>query len=337
MNSKSSAVSILLSTRNRASQLKRLLLSVQDQLIGGLACELIIVNNGSQDETESILEQSWDGFALRTIYEPLPGKSRSLNRALKVATGDLWVFTDDDVTASPRWLWNLYRAFSANQSAAVFCGPVIPVFPSNTPGWMRDHPFADAMFARFDPKLPEGPLPEGLLPFGPNFAVRSSAMSGMKFRLDLGPSADGPHFGDDTDFVQKFRDRGAEFIYVPDATVHHHIDSSRIEMGALMERSFLFGRATVARHGAPRYVHLRQEYLGATTNNDRVHLIERGGLINYYLGQLAELDLYGCSSFNSAIMGALDHLGFRSHLGLLSDSARHVYAAHFRDHAAVVQ
>lgn len=329
MKPKTPLVSVLLSTRNRAKQLARLLCSLDSQILEGLRCEVIVVNNGSVDDTTSLLKRSWSGFELRPLYESAASKSRALNRALEIACGDLWAFTDDDVTACPRWLCSLYRAFLAYESAAAFCGPITPRFPSGTPHWMRHHPFADAIFARFEPHLSEGPLPAGVLPFGPNFAVRPSAIHGMRFRLDLGPSADGPHFGDDTDFLQRLRARSGEFIYIPEAQVNHHIERSRVEVRSLMERSFLFGRSTVAMRRKPNYVHLQRGYAVGIVDRDLAHRVERGGLINYYLGQCFQLNLYGESSVDAGLRDALGQLEVQSCSELLSKPAQDFYMANF--------
>src|SRR5262245_52827840 len=140
------AISVLVATRNRASQLERMLSSLDKLTLEGLSCELIVIDNGSEDETKSILKRERTRFRLVALYEETAGKSRALNRGLGVAEGDLFVFTDDDVTASPVWLRSLYEACGKYASAPVFCGPIVPRFPPGTPDWMRNHRSAGQMF-----------------------------------------------------------------------------------------------------------------------------------------------------------------------------------------------
>jgi glycosyltransferase involved in cell wall biosynthesis len=49
------------------------------------------------------------------------GKSGALSRGLDVASDDLFVFIDDDISASPVWLRSLYEAYGKYDSVAVFC------------------------------------------------------------------------------------------------------------------------------------------------------------------------------------------------------------------------
>jgi glycosyltransferase involved in cell wall biosynthesis len=321
----SPAISLLIATRNRASRLLALLRNVADQ-----ECvppfEVIAVNNGSKDATEEILRQRWRNFALVCLFEETAGKSRALNRALDVARGSLLVFTDDDVVVSAKWLSSLYEASLRFHSADVFCGPIIPDYPPQTPVWLQENLFAGIMFASFQPKIREGLLPKGYLPFGANFAVRSCAMDTKRFKLELGPSYEnGPSFFEDTELLQRFRDESREFVFIPEAHVWHHVSPDRIQTSFLFERAFHFGRGDAMYRKKPRYLHLQRGgsvyYVDGITQEAR---FEHGGLLNYYCGQLSELRRLGERSFEGDLVQVLDQLGVRANVGLLCRSARQV-------------
>jgi len=318
-------ISVLVATRNRARQLERMLLSIEGQALEGRSCELIVVDNGSVDDTRSVLKREWTCFTLVALYEETAGKSRSLNRGLDVAAGDLVVFTDDDITASPVWLRSLYEAFEKYSSAAVFCGPIVPSFPPGTPEWMRNHARADDMFGRFEPGLAEGPLPVRMLPFGANFAARSSVMGGMRFRLDLGPSEEnGLLFGEDTEFVERLQGKSQDIIFVSAARVDHHITPSHLELSSLLERAFHLGRGIAMRERKGVFLD-PPRFQSTPIDQGFVGLVERGGRINHYLGQLYQLHLLGERSFDPGLRQALDHLKIHSNLDLLGKSARLFY------------
>jgi glucosyl-dolichyl phosphate glucuronosyltransferase len=318
-------ISVLVATRNRASQLERMLSSLEKQLLGELSCELIVIDNGSEDETKSILARERSRFRITALYEEIAGKSRALNRGLDVAAGDLFVFTDDDITASPVWLRSLYEACRKYSSAAAFCGPIIPRFPPGTPEWMRTHRSAGPLFGKFAPGFDEGPLPAGTLPFGANFAVRASAIQGMRFKLDLGPSKEnGAMFGEDSEFVGRFQDESREIIFVPAASVDHHLTPAKIEITSLLDRAFHLGREAVMSHrrkGPPHPPVLH----GLSITQDFAQRIEMGGLINYSLGQLYQLHLMGERSLDHGWLQSLEHLNILSNLDLLGKSARLFY------------
>ncbi len=324
MDVRSPDISVLVCTRNRVNALQRLLASLDEQQLGGLECELIVVDNGSTDGTRSLLSQELHQLTITTLYEPIPGKSRALNRALAAAHGQLLAFTDDDITTSPMWLSALYECSVRYPTASVFCGPTTPCFPPGVPEWLTTHPFAAPMFARFEPDQADGPLPANLLPFGCNFAVRAAAIAEMTFRLDLGPSLEkGPTFGEDLDFVQRLQQQSPEVIFFRAAQVFHHIDRSRTELKQIYERAFHIGRAGVIQTGRPSFNHAWFDFSASST--DPVRQFERGGLINYYCGQLCELCALGDVSFDEQLWRIVDELAVRSHLDLLSDPALKFY------------
>jgi len=152
-------VSVLIPTRNRANALEQCLLHVFGQRLEGLfdtrspQWEVIVIDNGSTDETPAVLRRIGEIGPLRILHEPIPGKSRAVNRALSIASGELLVFIDDDVHPSLEWLPSLIQASRKFSDAAVFCGPIFREFPAGAPAWLRDHQaFVSLAFALFDPK-----------------------------------------------------------------------------------------------------------------------------------------------------------------------------------------
>ncbi|AEF99636.1 glycosyltransferase [Methylomonas methanica] len=92
MNNKK--VTVIIPTFNRCNYIIESLESIFNQTIKPY--EIIIVNDGSTDNTESILRP----YLGRIIYisKENGGKSTALNEALKYATGDfIWIFDDDDI------------------------------------------------------------------------------------------------------------------------------------------------------------------------------------------------------------------------------------------------
>jgi hypothetical protein len=90
---------------------------------------------------------------------------------MELARGQLLAFTDDDVILSVDWLSGLWSACLRYSQASGFCGPIKPMYPANTPLWLRRHPFRVPAFAEFDPPFPTE-QPCTMLPFGPNLAVK---------------------------------------------------------------------------------------------------------------------------------------------------------------------
>jgi len=92
--SRTAAPTVIIPTFNRAEFLQRSIESVLEQTVA--VHQLIVVNDGSTDETESIV----DHFANVVTYLKIRngGKPVAINAALPWVTGDyIWVFDDDDV------------------------------------------------------------------------------------------------------------------------------------------------------------------------------------------------------------------------------------------------
>lgn len=87
-------ISVLVSTYNRAPYLRECLDSLLTQTRA--AIEIIVVNDGSTDQTKAILDE-YEGRIL-AIHQENTGKPRAINRAFEQSQGEyIWIFDDDDV------------------------------------------------------------------------------------------------------------------------------------------------------------------------------------------------------------------------------------------------
>jgi glycosyltransferase involved in cell wall biosynthesis len=292
-------VSVVICTRSRAPSLARTLTDLERQELAGLAMEVVVVDNGSVDGTAELLHLKQADLRLVSLYEGIAGKSRSLNLALSQVTGNLILFTDDDVKIGRDWVKNYVRAAEKFASCALFCGPIIPEFPSETPPWLKEHQWNTSFFGVFNEERLEGPLPDELMPFGANVAVRAKAIAGMHFRLDLGPSEmNGKLLGEDIDFARQVRAKWRDCVYIPSAPVRHHIRPEQIAPAWLYDRAFVFGRSVMMLERPVLIVtDFKPNDLALT--EDGIH-IDEVCLLHYYCGQLS-----ACSPANSADVSKL--------------------------------
>ncbi|UYZ21608.1 glycosyltransferase [Mesobacillus jeotgali] len=108
-------VSIILPTYNRASHLKEALESLISQTYKNK--EIIVVNDGSTDDTELILSEYQ--HLITYISKKNGGKSSAINLGMESATGKyIWIFDDDDI-ALPKKLEVQIRKFQENKSVGL--------------------------------------------------------------------------------------------------------------------------------------------------------------------------------------------------------------------------
>jgi glycosyltransferase involved in cell wall biosynthesis len=236
------ALSVLIATRDRAQLLEATLGHLRRQQLDGVDWEVVVVDNGSTDETAAVLERAAAHLPLVVIGEPEAGKNRALNRALDAARGRLLVFTDDDMELAPDWLAGYCAAADRWPEYSIFCGPITPIYPDATPAWLREHPYAGPAYAKFSPPQAEGPLASATLPFGGNYAVRARTMSGIRFCLKLGPKGKSFPLGDETELLRRLCAQGERVVYLPEANTGHCIQPHQITLDWLFKRAFNIGR-----------------------------------------------------------------------------------------------
>ncbi|MBS64127.1 glycosyltransferase [Salinisphaera sp.] len=238
-------VSILFATRNRAAQLERTLDCYRALDTHGLDWELLIVDNGSTDATAEVIERARRDLPITYLHADGVGQNRARNVAMDRLSGELVIFTDDDVLPEPDCARAYIDAAQRWPDDVIFGARIEPSFPADTPDWMTspDFEFATTAFARYQPADQEGPV--GRHPYGPSFAVRRAAFQGMRFNEQLGPQTGSYAMGGEGDFLRRLAARGHRYIYVPQARVAHVVRTDQTNADWLLSRAYKKGRGQV--------------------------------------------------------------------------------------------
>jgi len=234
------AISVIVCTHARPRALARLLDSVAAlRLPEGPEWELIVVDNDSRDDTESVARRAAARLPLRYVHEPRRGKSCALNRGVAAARGALIAFCDDDVVLDPEWLAALRRAADEAPEAAWFGARVLPRWPRGRPRWLSDecYPALAGFFAAYDlGEVDRAYRPSDRLPIGAGMAVRRALVEAVGgFREDLGPRGRQRGTGEDTDLIERARARGLRGRYVGRALAWHLIPEERLRLRAFVD------------------------------------------------------------------------------------------------------
>ena len=248
-------VTVAICTWNRAPLLRRALASLSAlEIPEGARLELLVVDNGSGDETPAVLREHASALPLRVVTEPEPGLSRARNRAAGEARGELIVWTDDDVLVEPGWLAAYVEASLRHPDASFFGGTTLPWFEQPPPAWIAEswEHLADIWAIRLLPPEPT-PIHRARLPVGANFAIRTELQRRHAYDPRLGRRWGERVGGEETSVMRRLLADGQRGWWVPGARVRHWIPAERLAEPYL--RQIWFGQGcerALTRGGAPR-------------------------------------------------------------------------------------
>jgi glycosyltransferase involved in cell wall biosynthesis len=242
-------LSVLFSTRNGTTVLRRTMDGYTRQTLSPALWKLVVVDNGSADETRCILDQYKDRLPLTVVSEPTPGKNRALNAGLSSLEGELIVISDDDAIPDDAFLDAWITAAAGAPDFQLLGGRITPVFDAPPPIWLESEIQAyTALYAARD--LPEGPIEAGEI-FGGNMAVRRQVFqAGQKFNEQIGPNTVDPNYpmGSETDFCVRMTRHGYKCWFSRVPHVQHIILEHQIETDYWWARAYRSGRGVARAH-----------------------------------------------------------------------------------------
>ncbi len=248
-------ISLVCATYQRAPRLAATLDALR-ALDGWDEAELIVVDNGSCDETPAVLERAARDLPLRTLVEPASGKNRALNTALrKLSLAPLVVFCDDDFRPEPGWLREIAAVAARWPRQMVFAGRVGLDWPREpVPDWARRSALLrQTLLGELDHGEREGFLPPGAYPAGVSFWMRRELLDeGLRFAPGIGPQhRPGFPLGSEAELFDRLARRGFRFVYAPRARIWHEVSAAKLTVAAALDRFERVGRGWALRKELP--------------------------------------------------------------------------------------
>lgn len=243
-------ISVIFATYKRGELLRATLNSFTGLTYQHNKYEIIVVDNACEPFIRELVESYSDKLPIRYLQESTPGKNSALITGLSAATGNLLVFTDDDVIVDSKWLNELAHGVERHPEADLFGGKILPAYPHGYQETTKQidftHWFLRSAYVIADWDHGEGPIAVGHI-WGPNMAVRRAVFeAGITFNPNIGPNGKDYVMGSETEFLRRANYAGHKCIYLPQAVVYHQIREEQLNVNWLKGRAFRSGKGHAA-------------------------------------------------------------------------------------------
>ena len=212
-----SELSVIIPTHNRAAKLRSCLEALSRQTLSAADFDVIVVNDGSTDDTAAMLAQLKTPFALRVIEPAQRGQCAARNAGAEIANR-FCLFLDDDIIPLPELVATHLEAQQAHQGAVVI-GPLTSRLPddadwANRSDWYT-RCFANDWAAHYD-RLDQGVRPPRWRDcYSGNMSVAHDVLlEAGGFAVDLPAEFD-------VELGYRLQCSGAPFVYAPTARGEH--------------------------------------------------------------------------------------------------------------------
>lgn len=221
-------LSIIISTLNRSLVLRNLLEILFKQEEGeGIFFEIIIVDNGSTDDTASVVEFfQRKSPNIKYLYEPRKGLSIARNTGARNARGEILTFLDDDVVPRNDFVRHIVSSFDSFPADCVG-GKITVSWPENKiPDWFNSqfcHVVGQTSFGE-DSRY----LKKDEFPFGGNISFRKLVFERLGgFSEHLGRVGDNFSVGEEYDLCYRMQKEEGRFYYNAKLEVFHIVGERR--------------------------------------------------------------------------------------------------------------
>jgi glucosyl-dolichyl phosphate glucuronosyltransferase len=258
--------SIIIPTINRSASLRITIESLLALNYPPRDYEILIVDNGSKDNTRAVAEAAIESNVesqIKYYYEPVPGLLSGRHRGAFESRGDILIYVDDDIETDSHWLEAISEAFE-DPEVHLVGGKNLPKYKSTTPVWLDAFWYRDGALSQcfylslvdFGDQLAEI---DPLYVWGLNFSIRKETLFELGgFNPDTVPKSLQSYQGDgDTGLAWKVKAAGYKVIYQPTALVYHIVPNDRLNLDYFKERMYFAGVSdsytTIRRNGCMRF------------------------------------------------------------------------------------
>jgi len=216
--------SIVIPTYNNSKILKRCLQSVINQDFPKREYEIIIVDDGSTDNTKKLVKKLIPfNENIRYFYKKNEGHGSARNLGFSVAKGAYIVSTDDDCVWDRDHLKKIEKSFSELKNASAIGGSIINPYDSKI-SWAHQ-------ILNFSKWFDHGKVRKVKDVPTANIAYKREAIKNLRFEIQ-----DSTIGYRDSLFNKSLLDNGYQVYFNPDIKVHHYAWETGESIERLMEK-----------------------------------------------------------------------------------------------------
>lgn len=227
--------SVIVPVFNGANTITQCLDALAKQTFPAAQYELVVVDDGSTDETTSVV-QSWSAtnpnVGCKLIRQTNQGPAAARNRGAEVAHGELLLFTDADCRPLTNWIETFIAAFGLSSMVRADSDAVDVTDPPVVPA-MKQEPIAAAMGTyRTDQRTVAARFAQlefeeryERMVHQPSIDVVATYSAAFRRTIFCGVNGFDPSFpqanNEDVELSYRLSALGYTMIFVPDAVVYH--------------------------------------------------------------------------------------------------------------------
>lgn len=221
-------ISIIICTYNRAPLLKRCLQSLACQTVKSEQFEIIVVDDGSKDDTPKVCERMLREMPMMRYVSTgtNTGLGSASNRGIGLARGECLLFTDDDCIPQKDWIKHMSATLTREHIVAGAVASPVSNYVKLCHNIAEFHPFM--------PGRKAGPV-EFIA--GANMGFRRSVLE------ELSGFQESHRAAPDMQFILRARLKGYRIYFEPGAVVLH--DHSRTTLGSIFKYSLQHAAITI--------------------------------------------------------------------------------------------
>jgi len=242
-------VSIIICCYNSSSRIEKTLAYLAAQIIKDISCEIILVDNGSSDNTVEVARSVWaempsNKIHLHVVSEPQPGLSSARLKGILTSTFEFLIFCDDDNWLDENYVQNVFKLFRANPDVGIIGGFGTAQFEdaSLKPLWF------DTFYHGYAIGMQAGEVAMVNNVYGAGMAIRKSVLKTITGKCPMflnDRKKQELSSGGDSEICCRVRIAGYKILYAPQLTFKHYITTSRLNWNYLKKLHAGFAKSYV--------------------------------------------------------------------------------------------